>query len=63
MSDFLLNGVRDLYSEGNLYALAFRNSRYEVSELHLMDPRQSAPQVAYDGSIFYSVVEIQSSIS
>ena len=53
MSDFLLNGVRHLYSEGNLYALAFRNSRYEINELHLMDPRQSAPQVAYDGSLFY----------
>jgi HK97 family phage portal protein len=55
MSDFLLNGVANLYDEGNMYALAFRNSRYEPIELHLMDPRQCDVHVAYDGSIFYSL--------
>lgn len=55
MSDFLLNGVANIYDEGNMYALAFRNSRYEVIELHLMDPRQCDVHVAYDGSIFYSL--------
>lgn len=53
ISDFLLNGTRGLYLSGSTYALALRNSRFEISELHLMDPRESAPHVAADGSIFY----------
>ena len=40
-SDFMLNLTRSLYADGNAYALALRNDRYEISELHLMDPRQS----------------------
>jgi HK97 family phage portal protein len=52
-SDFMLNLTRSLYMEGNAYALALRNDRYEIDELHLMDPRQSAPQVAVTGDIFY----------
>jgi HK97 family phage portal protein len=38
--------------EGNAYALALRNDRYEVSELHLMDATLSRPQVA-GGEVFY----------
>jgi len=53
ISDFLLNATRQLYLDGNAYALALRNSRYEIEELHLMDSRLSYPQVAEDGSIFY----------
>lgn len=53
ISDFLLNAVRGLLLEGNAYALALRNDRYEITELHLMDPRTSFAQVAYDGSVFY----------
>jgi HK97 family phage portal protein len=52
-SDFILNAVRSLYCTGNAYALALRNDRYEVSELHLMDPNHSAPQLAATGDIFY----------
>lgn len=55
ISDFLLNLVRCLYDEGNAYAVAFRNGRGEIEELHLMSSRASAPRVAMDGSIFYSV--------
>ena len=55
ISDFMLNGVRSLYADGNAYALAIRNSRFEVAEMHLMDPRQSAPYVAQDGSLFYKL--------
>jgi HK97 family phage portal protein len=55
ISDFLLNAVRSLYLEGNAIALCLRNDRYEISELHLMDWRQSLPQIAQDGSIFYSL--------
>src|SRR5215467_9062845 len=50
--DFMVNAVRQLYLEGNAYALALRNDRYEVSELHLMDATLSRPQVA-GGEVFY----------
>jgi HK97 family phage portal protein len=53
ISDFLLNAVRWLYAEGNTYALALRNSRYEIDELHLMNSRESYPRVAENGEIFY----------
>jgi HK97 family phage portal protein len=52
-SDFMLNLTRSLYSEGNAYALALRNDRFEIDELHLMDPRQSHPQIAVTGDVFY----------
>jgi HK97 family phage portal protein len=52
-SDFMLNATRSLYAEGNAYALALRNDRYEIDELHLMDPRLSGPQVAATGDVFY----------
>ena len=55
ISDFMLNAVRSLYADGNTYALGIRNSRFEIAEMHLMDPRQSAPYVAYDGSIFFKL--------
>src|SRR5262252_1085331 len=38
ISDFLLNLVRHLFLDGNAYALALRNDRFEVDELHLMHP-------------------------
>ena len=53
ISDFLLNGVSDLYSDGNCYALALRNSRFEISELHLMNPKESFAKVATTGDVFY----------
>jgi len=55
ISDFLLNAVRDLYLDGNAYAYCPRNDRYEIDELHLMDPRLSRAQVSPDGSIFYQL--------
>jgi HK97 family phage portal protein len=54
-SDFILNIVRDLYLEGNTYALAIRNNRYEVDELHPFDPRQSKPAISESGEIFYEL--------
>src|SRR5262249_37706609 len=53
ISDFLLNLVRSLYFDGNAYALALRNDRYEIDELHLMDPNYSYPQLAITGDVFY----------
>ena len=54
-SDFMLNLTRSLYADGNAYALALRNDRYEIDELHLMDPRQSYPQIAATGDVFYTL--------
>lgn len=53
ISDFLLNLTRRLYVEGEAYAVALRNDRREISEIHLV--RQGRALVAEDGSIFYSV--------
>jgi len=55
ISDFMLNATRSLYQEGNAYALALRNDRFEIDELHLMNPRLSRPQVATTGDIFYNL--------
>jgi HK97 family phage portal protein len=55
ISDFLLGLTDSLFREGNAYAVALRNDRYEVSELHLMNPRQSRPQLAVTGDIFYTL--------
>jgi HK97 family phage portal protein len=54
ISDFLLNAVRSLYLDGNAYALALRNDRFEISSLHLMHPRQCQPQVI-GGEIYYKL--------
>lgn len=53
ISDFLMNAVRDLLLEGNAYALVIRNDRFEPTELHLMNARQSAAQLSVDGDVFY----------
>jgi HK97 family phage portal protein len=55
ISDFLLNLTRSLYLEGNAYALALRNDRFEINELHFMAPRQCAAQLAITGEIFYKL--------
>ena len=57
-SSFMLNAVHSLYREGNIFALALRNERFEVASLHLMNPRQSSPLVVRneddgDAEIFY----------
>jgi phage portal protein BeeE len=51
ISDFLLNLVRSLYVDGNAYALALRNNRYEVDSLHLMHPEVSLPAGVWRGDI------------
>jgi HK97 family phage portal protein len=52
-SSFMLNAVHSLYREGNSFALALRNERFEVASLHLMNPRMSGPLVAETGDIFF----------
>lgn len=55
ISDFMLNAVRYLYSTGNTYAIAVRNSRFEIAELHLMNSMACNAYIAETGEIFYSV--------
>ena len=52
-SDFMMNAVRHLFLDGNAYALALRNDRFEITELHLMDSRICRPFVAVTGDVFY----------
>lgn len=54
-SDFILNLVGYLYGDGNAYALAIRNNRYEVAELHLMDAARCEASVRSNGQVFYSL--------
>jgi HK97 family phage portal protein len=53
ISDFFLNLTRRLYERGEAFAVAIRNNRAEIIELHLM--RYGIAQIAEDGSIFYSL--------
>ena len=55
-SDFMLSAVRDLYADGNAYALALRNDRFEIDELHLMRASLCRPMVAAEtGDVFYNL--------
>lgn len=53
MSDFLLNLTRRLYQEGAAYALAVRNDRGNIVQLHRM--QHGYPYIGTDGSIFYAL--------
>lgn len=55
ISDFLLNAIRSLYLDGNVYALALRNNRFEIDELHLMSSSSSVARIAATGEVFYSL--------
>ena len=55
ISDFMLNLTRGLYTDGNAYALALRNSRFEIEQLHLMHPRQCSAAIATTGEVFYNL--------
>lgn len=54
ISDFLLGATRQTFITGNAYALAGRNDRNEITELHLMSSRSSGPRISAEtGAIFY----------
>lgn len=53
ISDFLLNLTRRLYTNGEAFAVALRNDRNEVAEIHLM--RSGQVFIGEDGSIFYGL--------
>ena len=51
MSDFLLNLTRRLYTKGEAFALAIRNDRSEIAELHWMRDGQAV--IGAGGEVFY----------
>jgi HK97 family phage portal protein len=55
ISDFLLNATRELYMTGEFFALAIRDERGDIAELHLMRSRACFARVAMNGEIFYSL--------
>lgn len=54
-SDFFLNLTRSLYCEGEAFALALRNDRFEIKELHLMRADNCHAHIAVTGDVFYSL--------
>ena len=55
-SDFILNLIRNLLFNGNGYAYALRNSRNEISELHIMPSRNTTPYIEPESkTIFYGL--------
>lgn len=53
---FMNNAIRSMYFTGNAYAVARRDDRGAVGELHLMDPRSTrAVMDAETGNVFYYV--------
>ncbi len=53
ISDFLLNLTYRLYNDGEAFAYAVRNDRFEIVELHLM--RRGLAAVSEGGAIFYAL--------
>lgn len=55
-SDFLLYIARSLLSDGNAYAIARRNSRFEIDSLHPVPPAACWPHVdPTTGDVYYRV--------
>jgi HK97 family phage portal protein len=54
-ADFFLYLTDCVYGSGAAFGLALRNQRFEIAEIHLMDPQKCTPSVASDGSIFYNL--------
>ncbi len=55
ISDFIMNAVRSLYCYGEAFALALRDDRFEISEIHLMNARNCTYLLGEDGEVFYSL--------
>lgn len=55
IQDLMINLVANLMADGNAYALALRNDRFEIKELHWLNPRSTRAFVGQDGSVFYSI--------
>lgn len=59
-SDFMQNMVMELFADGNAYALALRNDRYEIASLHQMPSKSCRALYAITtdgqiGEVFYSM--------
>lgn len=53
--NFIANMVVWLLAEGNSYALALRNDRNEITELHQVSSRSSRAIYSETGEVFYSI--------
>lgn len=53
IADWLLYVMRSLLSDGNAYAIATRNDRYEVNALWPVHPKCCWPYIGEDGEVFY----------
>jgi HK97 family phage portal protein len=55
ISDFLMTTTAALYDHGNAYALAIRDGRGAIEQMHPMISRQCTPRLTPDGEIFYDL--------
>ncbi|HMF86499.1 MAG TPA: phage portal protein [Gemmatimonadaceae bacterium] len=55
INDFINNLTRSLYMHGNAFALALRNDRFEIKELHLMHPLRCGYFLGETGEVFYDL--------
>lgn len=56
-SDLKMYLTQSLLAEGNAYAFALRNSRYEVEEIYPVNPNKVDVHIAEDGSVYYHVAD------
>jgi HK97 family phage portal protein len=54
-SDFFLYLTDCLYRQGEAFGLALRNERFEINQIHLMNPRLCFARVAVTGDLFYTL--------
>lgn len=55
ISDFLMNATRELYQHGEAFALAIRDERGNITEMHLMRSRSCFARVGANGEVYYSL--------
>jgi HK97 family phage portal protein len=54
-SDFMLNLVTNLLSDGNAYAVGYRDDRNQITQMHLLPPRSTTPYVDPETkAVFYA---------
>jgi len=55
-SDFMLNLVSNVLSDGNAYAVGYRNGRNEIIEMHLLGSKSTTPYIDPETkAVFYAV--------
>jgi len=55
-SDFMLNLVSQLFTDGNAYAIGYRNEREQITEMHLLQPGTTTPYIDPETkAVFYAI--------